>query len=329
VSIWFALVLVTLCALLWDVGIVLQKQAVDRLPRLSLGRGFSAGLLSLVRSGRWMAGLGASAVGWGLFTLALAFTPVSVARAIQGSGFVVLALFSLLFLGHRLSAREWIGVVLVTAGIAALGIADSSTAVAQTAGVPPAVHPGVSVPRLLPALAACLLVFLAVFALPRLLKTSIPPVISFAITAGTLLGVGDVSTKVLLTVLQQSPQGLPVVGAAGAGVCLVVFYVSGFLVLSRAYQHGRAILVTAVSDLCSRLVAILFGLTALGESLSANPRLRLLAVLGYLGILAGALLLARFSGEEVAEMLSRPKPSQSLEQPEEAKRDPAQVDSDR
>jgi uncharacterized membrane protein len=330
VSIWFALVLVTLCALLWDVGIVLQKQAVDRMPRLNLGRGISVGLLSLVSSGRWMAGLAASAAGWGLFTLALASTPVSVARAIQGSGFVVLALFSLLFLGHRLSAREWIGVALVTAGIAALGIADSSTAVAQTAGVPPAVHPGVSVPRLLPALAACLLVCVAVFAVPRFLKTSIPLVIPFAITAGTLLGVGDVSTKVLLTVLQQSPQGLQAAaGAAGAGACLVVFYVSGFLVLSRAYQHGRAILVTAVSDLCSRLVAILVGLTALGESLSADPRLRLLAALGYLGILAGALLLAHFSGGEVAEMLSRPKPSQSLEQPVEGKRDPPQVDTDR
>ena len=29
-SIWIAIVLISLCALLWDIGIVLQKLAVDR-----------------------------------------------------------------------------------------------------------------------------------------------------------------------------------------------------------------------------------------------------------------------------------------------------------
>ena len=127
-SIWFALLLVSLCAVLWDAGIVLQKLAVDSFPRITLGRSLPRALGRLLTSGRWMAGLAASAAGWGLFVFALSFTPVSVARAIQGSGFVILAVFSVLFLRHRLTLREWCGVLMVTAGIAALGIAGSAAA---------------------------------------------------------------------------------------------------------------------------------------------------------------------------------------------------------
>ncbi len=310
-SIWVALVLVTFCALLWDAGIVLQKLAVDRIPKLRLGRGFSTALRSLLSSGRWMAGLGASAIGWGLFAFALAYTPVSVARAIQGSGFVVLAVFSLLFLGHRLSPREWAGVALVTCGIAALGIAES-----RSGSVPGTI----ATERLLPALAVCLLACIAAAALPRVRRIRLPAVMAFSVLAGILLGLGDVSTKVLLTVLQGKSFGL--VGGAAAGG-LVVFYVTGFLVLSRAYQHGRAILVTAVSDLCSRLVAIFIGISALGETIPGDPWL---AGLGYAAILVGAVFLARFSGEQIADGLGK---SQSLAQPQEGKRSsPAEVDAD-
>jgi len=309
-SIWVALILITLCALLWDAGIVLQKLAVDRIPRLRLGRGFAAALRCLLSSGRWMAGLAASAIGWGLFAFALAFTPVSVARAIQGSGFVILALFSLLFLGHRLTAREWIGVALVTCGIAALGVAGSHSG---------SVQGSIAIGRLLPAVAVCLLACAAAFAVPGLLRNRPPSVIAFSVAAGILLGLGDVSTKVLLTALQGRGFG-PLAAAAGAGV--IVFYVSGFLVLSRAYQHGRAILVTAVSDLCSRLVAIFIGITALGEATSGDPWL---AALGYSAILVGAVFLARFSGEQIADGLGK---SQSPGQPQEEKRSsPAEVDA--
>ena len=291
-SIWIALVLITLCAILWDVGIVLQKQAVDQAQRIRFGRSTAASLLALLRSGRWLAGLGASAAGWGFFVIALAFIPVSVARAIQGSGFVILAVFSLVFLRHRLTAREWIGVVLVTSGIVALGIANGSSGRVQ--GDP-------DLARLMPALAACLLVCAAAYAVPSLLRVRLPWVIVFSIMAGTLLGLGDVATKVLLGLLERHRPGFTV---AAAGVGLIVFYVSGFLLLSRAYQHGRAILVTAVSDLCARLAAIFVGIAALGEALAGEPRLRVLAAAGYAGIVLGAVLLARFSGGELAAGLA-------------------------
>jgi hypothetical protein len=165
-------------------------------------------------------------------------------------------------------------------------------------------HPDLA--RLMPAVAACLLVCAAAYALPSLLRMRLPWVIVFSIMAGTLLGLGDVATKVLLGLLERHGPGL---AAAAAGAGLVVFYVSGFLLLSRAYQHGRAILVTAVSDLCARLAAIFVGIAALGEALAGEPQLRVLAAAGYAGIVLGAVLLARFSGEELAAGLSESRAS--------------------
>jgi multidrug transporter EmrE-like cation transporter len=291
VSIWIAFPLIIACALLWDVGIVLQKLAVSVMPGIGADRGLGASLRSLLTSGRWMAGLAASAAGWGLFAFALSFTPVSVARAIQGSGFVILAFFSLFFLGHRLSAREWLGVVLVTAGIVTLGFAQGSAA-----GAAGRVEPL----RLLPVVLGCLLACAAAWLLPWF-GLKIRGVIVSAVMAGILLGLGDVATKLLLLLLQQRG---PAAAIASAAAGLIVVYISGFLLLSRSYQQGRAILATAVSDLCSRLVAILAGIVALGESLGGSPGMRAAAVAGYTAVLGGAVLLARFTGDQIAEKLS-------------------------
>ncbi|HEY9595431.1 MAG TPA: EamA family transporter, partial [Spirochaetia bacterium] len=205
-TIWFALVLVTLCAVLWDVGIVLQKLAVADMPALGVGRGIGRSLRAVLRSGRWMGGLAASAAGWGFFAFALSFTPVSIARAIQGSGFVVLAVFSVLFLRHRLKAGEWIGVALVTLGIAALGVAEG----AGTAAAAP-----LSVLRLLPVAAAALAVCALAWLLPRMTGGKIRSVTAFSVMAGVLLGVGDVATRALILVLERD-------GGLVAGVVVAV-----------------------------------------------------------------------------------------------------------
>jgi len=315
-SIWIALVLISLCALLWDAGIVLQKLAVDTLPRIALGRRLGRSLLGLLSSGRWMAGLAASAAGWGLFAWALAFTPVSVARAIQGSGFVILAVFSMVFLRQRLTAADWSGIALVTAGVAALGIAERTPAAGAAA---------ITLTGLLPGVIACVIVAVGAWAVPTVRGTRRPGVVAFSIAAGVTLGVGDVLTKVALVEVQRGAWG----PFAAAAASLVAFYVSGFLVLSRAYQHGRPIVVTAVSDLSARLVAIFLGVMALGEAPPADLKLRLLTVLGFAAILSGAFLLSRFGGGELASALGRGRASEVPGQPQEGKEAvPAEIDPD-
>src|SRR5262249_55083087 len=126
-SIWLSVVLVTGCALCWDFGVILQKRAADTLPPLKPGPEFLATLKRFVTSRGWMGGMLITGAGGGLFAGAVSFAPVSLARSIQGSGFVVLALLSVFFLDHRLTLLEWAGVSVVTCGVVALGVSEPTT----------------------------------------------------------------------------------------------------------------------------------------------------------------------------------------------------------
>lgn len=290
-SIWLCIFFITLCAVCWDVGVVWQKQAADLLPPLELSRDLGKTLLTFITSKKWMGGLIISGIGWGLFAFALNYTPISLARAIQGSGFVILAFFSIFFLDHRLKALEWAGVIIVTAGIIALGLSEPVGN--QTVSV-------INPPRVLLAVGiSCALCF-ALYGLRRFLNRGFSWVVVFSIFAGTLLGIGDVSTK---GVLVEVGDRAYIVAFGLIAPTLVIFYLTGFFLLSRGYQHGRAILVTGVSDFCARLVTIFFGIFALGETFPENALYRDLRIAGLIAILGGTVLLARFSGEQLADEL--------------------------
>ncbi|HUT53563.1 MAG TPA: hypothetical protein VM658_09245 [bacterium] len=295
-TIWLSILFITLCAVCWDAGVVWQKQAADTLPALELGRDTGRTLFAFITSKKWMGGLIISGVGWGLFAFALEYTPISLARAIQGSGFVVLAFFSIFFLDHRLKIREWSGVIIVTGGIVALGL--SEPAQAQTASV---ILPARFVLAVGISLGACG----AIYASRKFFGLGFNWVVVFSVVAGTLLGMGDVFTKGVLVEAGQKSYGT----AFGViAPLLVMSYLTGFFILSRGYQHGRAILVTGVSDFCARIVTIFLGVYAMGESFPASHLLSGLRIGGLLAILSGTALLARFSGEQLATELGKDTP---------------------
>lgn len=290
-TIWISIGLITLCAVCWDVGVVLQKQAADVLPPLELNRELPRTLWTFVTSWKWMGGLVISGAGWGLFAFALNYTPISLARAIQGSGFVILAFFSIIFLKHPLKFWEWTGVIVVTAGIVALGLSEPIGNETTTVFLPL---------KLVPATLICLAVVFAMFALRKFANFGFEWVVVFSVVAGTMLGLGDVFTKGILV---EAGAKAWLIAFGLIGPAMVFFYLTGFFILSRGYQHGRAILVTAISDFCARLVTIFLGIFAMGEAFPAQALYRDLRIAGLVAILGGTVLLARFSGEQVADEL--------------------------
>jgi drug/metabolite transporter (DMT)-like permease len=282
--IWLSILLIAICALAWDAGVVLQKRAADALPPLALGSGLGKTLLRFLRSPGWMAGMLVSALGWGLFAYALSFTPVSLARALQGLGFVVLAFLSVIYLQHRLTAWEWVGVAAVTLGVLLLGLSEPRGHVAPVPLDPARVSVGLAA-----ALGTCGVLFLATL-LSRLRHFGL--VLTAAI-AGVLLGLGDVLTRVLLLVVS----GNPMVALGAVGPLLAGAYLTGFFTLSRSYQHGRAIVATAVSDLAARLVTLLVGVLALQEALPVDSTLKAARIIGFGLIFVGTGVLAHFSAE--------------------------------
>jgi drug/metabolite transporter (DMT)-like permease len=252
--------------ILWDLGAVLQKQAVDRLPGTSLDVG------SLLGSPRWLAGLGVTAAGWGLFVFGLQAVGVGAARAVTGGSYVVLALFSILFLRSRLSFGEWAAVIVVTVGILALGATEP--AAAGPVGAP-------ALPRLLLAVGCVAAAAAALLLLRRW------PLAAFAASAGLLSSVGDLMVKLVT----RGP-GLPVL--AGAAAALVAFYLAGFYLLSRAYKAGTMVAAVVISDFTARLGAVVLGAAVLGEPVAeAGPAGALRAAAFFL-VLGGSVLLGRF-----------------------------------
>jgi hypothetical protein len=119
----------------------------------------------------------------------------------------------------------------------------------------------------------------------------------FSIISGTFAGLGDVFTKAVVVELDSKAYLL----AFGVMFPLLIFfYITQIFILTRAYQHGRAIVAIAVNDFCARLIAIFIGIFAMGEFLPADPMHRWLRLAGFIMVLFGTILLARFSGEQLA-----------------------------
>jgi multidrug transporter EmrE-like cation transporter len=260
---------------LWDVGAVLQKKAMQRLPPTR------PRVLDLAGSPLWVGGMLITGVGWGLYVLGLEQVPVSAARTVTGGSYVVLALFSMVFLRAPLRGAEWLAVAAVSAGIVMLGL--SETARSGLAAAP-------SVSRLVPGVASivvvCLLLLLAESRLHG--RFLVKPLFVFAAFSGLCSSVGDLLVKVLLA------GGGGLVLAAVTTVGLVAFYLAGFYMLSRAYQAGTMVGAIVVSDFFARVGALFPGVIVLSEPLAGPGGGGILRAVGFALVLGGSLLLGRF-----------------------------------
>ncbi len=113
---------------------------------------------------------------------------------------MILAFFSIFFLKHPLKFWEWTGVIVVTAGIAAVGLSEPLGNQTTTVFLPL---------KLIPAALICLAVIFAVFALSKFADLGFEWVVVFSVVAGTMLGLGDVFTKGLLVEAERRPGWSP------------------------------------------------------------------------------------------------------------------------
>jgi multidrug transporter EmrE-like cation transporter len=107
-------------AVLYDVGYVLEKQALSALPSLPthplrLWR-------TCARSPRWLAGFVAMLAGLGLQLIALTLAPVTVVQPILAAGVLGVAAAGRLVLGERLGPREGLALMLVVLAVAAITV---------------------------------------------------------------------------------------------------------------------------------------------------------------------------------------------------------------
>jgi hypothetical protein len=66
------------------------------------------------------------------------------------------------------------------------------------------------------------------------------------------------------------------------------------------FQHGRALIVVAMNAVTNKVVTIVGGMATLGEVLPQEAALAAARVVGFVAILVGTVVLARFGGERIA-----------------------------
>jgi len=286
VSIWSAIALSVLATSCYQVGLVLQKIAADRLPRLGLGRDRRGAWRAFFRSPIWLVGTGITIVGWIAFLKAVANAPVSIVQPVLGFGLALLALFSVVVLHERLRPIEWAGIAMMLAGLVLLGVSASGEP--STASLAPG------------RLAAVSVVFLGLLAaaVPVGRAGALPPPILLGFGAGTLIGLAALYTKGLFLSLES---GFPLLAWLVFAPLMVGANLGGVGIQQAGFQQGRALIVVAMNAVTNKFVTIVGGMMTLGELLPVEPALAAARIAGFLAILAGTIVLARFGGEELAD----------------------------
>jgi len=204
---------------------------------------------------------------------ALRVAPVFLVQAAQAGSLAVTAAVAVVVLRVRLSAREWIAVGTVCAGLAALAL---------SAGAENAAATGVGFRVAL--LAAVVLLTGAGFAAGRLKEPAGSAAIG--LVAGLGFGVVALAARSLTSLDPGRLVADPALYAMACGG------VAAFLFYARGLQRGAVTAVTAAVVAGETLLPAVTGILAFGDH--TRPGAAPVAVAGFAATLTGAALLARF-----------------------------------
>jgi hypothetical protein len=233
-------------------GFLYKFRGAREAPEVDLRKPIRSTIL-LFRSPVYLLGIAIGLSSWVFHVGALALAPISLAQVTVAGGLVLLTVVADQLFGIEVTRREWIGVTLTAAGLAALA--------ATLDGGARSAHSHYAT--------GTLTIFLLVVAGGGLLVTTLfsRRATALAVAAGLLWAASDTSIKALSSHL----------GALGAGVllqplALVIFLASmvGLLISARSLQLGDAVPMIALTSVAANLTTIASGPIVFGEPLPAG-----------------------------------------------------------
>lgn len=284
----FYVALTLLAALLFAAGNALQKQAVANLLQplattalLKRGRQFFAALL---RSPIWLLGLAITIAAFAVEIQALALGDVTVVKPLSRVQMLFVIAIGVGILRESLARTEWIGVAMIVAGAAFLGIEPGDARVwAPRTAVIATVAVGVG------AIVAASL-WLADRGWDRRHREHAP-----ALAAGAFFGLGDILMKAATDVVRARTGGFSLASAdtltslavAPELVLSIAATALAFTIQQMAFSRGRVSLVVPLVGVAGTAVVVVLGATLLREPVGA-ARAASIAVM-----LAGTVLIGR------------------------------------
>jgi len=272
VSVALGLVLALLTAFGSVAGFLYKFRGARSAPAVELRRPIRS-TIRLFRSPVYLLGIAIGLSSWLVHVGALALAPISLAQATVAGGLVLLTVAADQLFGIEVTRREWIGVTLTAAGLAALAATLDGGAHSAHSHYAP----------------GTLTVFLLVIAGGGLLVTGLfsRRASALAVAAGLEWAASDTSIKALSGHLD----------ALGAGVvlqplALVIFLASmvGLLISARSLQLGDAVPMIALTSAAANLTTIAAGPVVFGEPLPAGQAALVVRVLAFALVVVAAAL---------------------------------------
>jgi drug/metabolite transporter (DMT)-like permease len=294
------LALALLSTTAYNSGLIVEKQALGRLPAIS-GRRVVSLALTLGSSPRWLTGFALMLCGLAFQVLALMLAPVTLVQPVIASGVAVVLVLSRLVLREHLGRGEYACVAVMALSVILLALSagrggsDVGHSFAALQGA------AVAVPSVLLALAA------GGSALQAGSRRHGRPVtgVSYGIATGLLYGVAALAIKALSGALLHRHGAAELLIAVLSSPYLYVMAgcsAAGLLLFQTALQRCRIAIVAPVSNVLGSIYFMVVGTWLFHERLPSDPvplGLRLVGI-----VIAGCVvvLLSRQGAAQLAEV---------------------------
>jgi drug/metabolite transporter (DMT)-like permease len=281
----------------YNVGLILEKRALGRMPPLDMRR-VPHVVVSLLTSRSWLGGFALMITGLACQTVVLTFEPVSVVQPLLASGVVLVLVLSRLVLHERLGGGEAWGAGAIALSVVLLALSAAGTPAEAGHYASPEWMAAVMVPSVVAG------ILVAGSSLRVRTRRHAAPVtgVCFGIGTGLLYGVASLAIKALSGILTGHHTALGIVAGLASspylyvlGACLAV----AMLLFQAALQACRASIVVPVSAVTSSVYFVIAGTWLFHEHLPASP--------GKLGLRLAGIALAAV----VLVTLSRRTPDQA------------------
>src|SRR3954447_8049542 len=269
-----------LSALATDIGFLLRQRGATAAPDVDVRK--PVGTIKALFSQRWWTiGFGVAIVAWVLHVASLSLAPLSLVQAVLASGFVMLAILAERWFGFKVGKREWVGILLTTAGLAMLGLTASE---AKTHGA----HASYPIGAAVAFEAGLVLVGALALTVHRSERGRGQAGPLLGAGAGLLFTVSHVGIKALTGQLSASD---PASFLTPWIPLIVLAFVGAFFASARSLQIGEAVPVIAITSAVSNVTAILAGVVVFNHPCGDTPLTIAIRIAAFaLVIIAAALI---------------------------------------
>jgi len=274
-----AIACAVLGALALNYAIYLEKKAVSSLPEVEF-KNLKKTLKSFLTNGPWMKAQIVNVLGFALYSVALAFAPVSIVEPIIASGVVLLAYLAIKHLGETPRKIDYLAM-----GMTVLGVIFIAISLAE--GLPKdELNHGWELPIWIG-----VILTLAVI-IPLTMRGSKARLsVGLGISVGLLFGLAAVFQRLVMLYLTNLSTHWELF-LVFLVLCIGT-YIPAFILLQAALQKGMAIIVAPVYNGLMEFIPIVVGMAVLSEALPASNILKILRLTAFALIIVGTVILSQ------------------------------------